>query len=608
LLDAEDEVRIEGLDDASARTLVDTVAGSRTNVWSWTPDLRETIRRPFFALAAGSLISAGEVPTGQVDLVSRLSRLALRRVPSSGAYDVLVRAGAVLTESNGVEDGLSFAQRQLALTTRLVSYEANERVSFTLPIFQQWFAAQALSGGAWAIETVLTSPTSFDRWRWAIAIAALDVSADTGDDLVATCFEMNPGAGAWVVQQVSAGRHRWRASEEPPLDPTVAPARLLRATRTWVDAIGPLAPLVLPLAEDAPIRLGVRVEGNRLTTGWSTPSDHDEVVELPDHVHPLGGDDPDWRAWHSGGVPDGDLWPWTMVREDIARQTSRMLDGRRRLGPPDGVWHQERRYLVARTILRKGSVFQPPLDRAEIIDAAQELLAAVDEPSTTLYHLGAKRVGGDEIIDLRDWLEKQEFTAFARPVPGADLTKPTGGGMVWDVYSPERMALFCAEMLGLACQAYDELVHTVLPSFGWALGRNAFSPVGAIGAVTYQENGIRGYRPTLQFSSLPMELMNRDVAASQDLVVSTNGRGAVRLGQTSDDADRLEHATQHSERLDQWAIQSGIDSPFRSLGGRTSTVVECAHNRPASLQAAHWVWDDLKRLSLASGTSPRLGS
>jgi hypothetical protein len=482
-------------------------------------------------------------------------------------------------------------------------------VSFTLPIFQQWFAAQALLGGVRSLESVLESAATFDRWRWSIAIAASDAPSHVTDNLIQSCLEMNPGAGAWIIDQVSAGRSGWRNDDDPPIDVESAPARLLLATRSWIDAVGPLASMVLPVTEGAPIRLGVRVDARTIDTGWTNPGEVDEVVELPPHVHPFGAPDPDWIAWRAGGAPDGDIWPWRMVRDDIARQTARVFDGRRVLGPIDGIWHQERRYLTARIILRKGSVFQPPLDRSEIIDAAEALLRQADDPSTTLYHLGPKKVGGDEVIDLRDWLQVQEFKEFARPVPGADLTKPAGGGgMIWDLYTREHMLSVCAEMMGLACQAYDELVETLLPTFDWSLGRNAYSPMGTLGFLSYQENGVRGFGPTLEFKNLPMDLMAQDIEADPTFVIASNGRAAVRPHGGAERANTFEEWTRHSDRINQWAVGKGIDSPFRSFGGVSSTVVECSHDRPASFQAARWAWNDLKRLSLVSGSSPQLRS
>jgi hypothetical protein len=91
------DIGVDGLSEEAARSLVTTLSGRRHTTWDWTPQLVETIRRPFFALAAGSLLATGEAPKGQAGLIKQLVERALSVGSSAGTmtsdslYKLLVK-------------------------------------------------------------------------------------------------------------------------------------------------------------------------------------------------------------------------------------------------------------------------------------------------------------------------------------------------------------------------------------------------------------------------------------------------------------------------------------------------------------------------------------
>ena len=165
------DIDVDGLSEDAARSLVSTLSGLRHIPSDWTPQLVETIRRPFFALAAGSLLATGETQRGQAGLIKHLVERALRLRSSSGTitsdslYELLVKLAVSLTRSNGASDGLTFREREQAVSTRLVSAVEGGLVAFALPVFEQWFAAQALLASPPTVEEALAGPRPFDRWR-----------------------------------------------------------------------------------------------------------------------------------------------------------------------------------------------------------------------------------------------------------------------------------------------------------------------------------------------------------------------------------------------------------------------------------------------------------
>jgi len=610
------DIDVHGMSEDAARSLVSRFSRSPQTTWDWTPQLVETIRSPFFALAAGSLLATGAAPKGQAGLIKHLVERALRVGSSAGTmtsdslYELLLKLAVSLTGSNGTSDDLTFRERQQAVSTRLVNGEEGAPVRFSLPIFEQWFAAQALLASPPTVEEALAGPRSFDRWRWAIAIAVMSGNDDQVDDLVEACLHMNPGAGAWVVAQVAQGWGRTvRPGEGMILDPSTSPGRLLRATRTWVDAVGDLAPGVFPVASPAdPVKLGVRVRGDRLDRAWSLrPGPVDQVVALPDSVAPFAGQDPEWVGLHAGLPPQGAAWPWETRRDDIAKSILPLLEGNVVLGPDGGVWHHEARYRVARIVTGNRSVLHPPMDRDETIDTLEDTLArAGDDIDSARFVINGKSVEAPQLTDLHSWLKTQTFTHFRRPVPAPDqgFAPSSGGGWVRDLFSNEQLVRFTSEVYGNACQAYEEMADSWFSSFGWSLGMNACRPFGVLGKIRSGRSERLGNAPGLEYYEVPMDILIEEIRNRDDLVVSRNGRAAIGLID-ADERDEWWDSPNWWTRLRGWAEEHDMESPFWALGGG-STVIHCGHDRPASLRAAHWMWGDLRRLNLTSGTFPQL--
>jgi hypothetical protein len=609
------DIDVDGLSADAARSLVNTLSGGRHNTtWDWTPQLVESIRRPFFASAAGSLLATGGAPIGQAGLIKHLVERALRVGSSAGTmtsdslYKLLVKLAASLTESNGASDGLAFRERQQAVSTRLVNGVEGESVTFALPVFEQWFAAQALLATPQTMEEALTDPRSFDRWRWAIAIAVMSGDDAQVDDLIEACLRMNPGAGAWVVAQVAQGRRRVGPGDGSALDASTSPGRLLRASRTWVDTIGDLAAGVFPVASAAdPIRLGTRMHGDAFDHAWCLRTGPiDEVVTLPDSVAPFAMQGSDWVGLHAGRPLQGSAWPWETRRDDIARNILSLLEDNLVLGPDGGLWQLEARYRVARIVNRSRSALHPPLNREATIHVLENMLTQVDgDILHARFVIDGKSLVGVQIADLRSWLESQTFTHFERPLPTPDkgFAPGSSGSWIWDIFSTEQLVRFTSEVYGNACQVYDDMADTWFASFGWSLGKNACRPFGVLGKVKTQSGRI-GNAPGLEYVELPMDILGEEIRNRTDLTVSSNGRAAIHLSDNDDHQEWWE-LPEGWTRIRHWADRHHIESPFWGLSW-SSTVIECTHDRPASLQAATWMWNDLKQLNLTSGTFPQL--
>ena len=607
-------VHHDGLSRAEAVTLIETIAGSARATWSWDPSLIDAVRRPFFALAAGVFVRDGERPAGQADLIGRLVERALATPSAStvairdkATFDLLAKLAISTTASGNASDGLTFQERQQVLGTTLV-HEVGGRIEFALPIFQQWFAGTAIVSDLSLVEGAVTSDSDFDRWQWALAVACLASSPAQLDSILRICLTANPGAGAWVLGQVAAG-HQWYRSEGDDFDASSAGPRLLAATRTWISALGPLAPEVFPVTDPVqPIGLGVRIEGKRLTTGWlrHVPP-QDCLAELPDDVHPLAPIGDEWWPDRSGGVAEGDEWPWILLRKRISGAMLRILDNHPLVGGPGGVWQEESRYRALRIVLNDRSILYPDINRVEALGVVEEKLNSFPEPENVTWSFGAGgTVSGEQMLDLAEWLTGLTNESIERPLPAPDRSHPAGG-MIWDYYSDARLQTFCAEMLGKGCEAYDEAATGLFSRFSWSLGTGQPGAFGVLAELAFQSGGPRGRMPVINRSVIPLDLMDSEIRGwGTPLIRSTNGRAAVSLATDQLRTDQGFHDRMARLFDDLGPKASGLGAFRRGPGWSGSIVDQTHHPRPASLVAAKWIWDDLKKFDLADGTFPQL--
>ncbi|QRY42313.1 hypothetical protein JVX92_15130 (plasmid) [Microbacterium hominis] len=610
VLDTEDvAVPWNGLDPSDAEQLVESVAGSQHVTWSWSSSLRDAITRPFFALAAGVLIAQGQRPNGQADLIRRLVEHALSDLPTSAAavtasdrYQALRSLAENLTHTANVSDGLTFQQRALVRETSLIHDRRDGSVEFTLPIFQQWFAAQSILEDSSAVAELCAAPQSFDRWRWTIAVACAAGDAEKVDAIIADCLRGNPGAGAWVVDQVSAG-HGYDLDSSEPLDASTAGSRLLRATRAMVTAMGAMASSLFPVeSADQPIVLGVRVDGPRLTNAWSLQrSTSDVVLELPDEVHPFNSRADGWVASRSGLVPEGVEWPWRLVQDHISGGFDRVLASDPQMGPRFGVWHVESMYRAARILLNQSDPWFRPMPVSAIVAAAEQLLRQVPNASDARFNLNTRLVHGRVLVDLVDWLSEADGDELRRPLPTPDLDPQSR--WIWSVYSDKQLQKFHAEAFGLACEAYDEAVQTCFSSFGWTMSTGADGDFGVIGQIDFYEDPSDGARsPAFASARAPLSTIHllTERLKDEDPVLASNGRALFTVA-SDDGAEDWVRSTVNQQRA-----APSRSTPFSVRGTYShSMALDTTASRVATQIAAEWLFDDLKALGLAKGTGPR---
>jgi hypothetical protein len=599
ILATDHEVVVPNLDEDQVRDILEVVAGNRYADYSWPPALRESIRRPFFALAAASSVAIGKHPDGKATLIRNLVEQAMQSgtsqdvIASRELFSLLTRLALERTALSGAPPAWTFETRQRALATRLVHETSRKGLEFSLPIFQQWFAAQAILEDPTTINLSAMPPSAFDEWRWPIAIAVSSAPLKIADQLILAALQMNPGAASWLLAQVVSN---WFDSGYSLQQENGVPGRVLNATRAWIDSLGPAASLYFPIDRlDDPIRLGVRVRGNFVETAWSsvTPP-RDEVIELTSGGDLLRGRS-EWHTASGVSVGQGVVWPWVTIADRIARQTASALSAPIPLGGPAGVWHEELRYYQCRAITSNSNLYHRPMSVSDLLARIDALLAQVPpDADETVFRFGSRSVSDDQLVELRAWLLSLRVNEVRRPLPEPDVPPHQTNGWVSSLYTEQRLLDLAVEVYGRAYEAYEEAADSIFRRFDWTLRGNAYRPLGLIGTLVMGSMG----RPWVQYSELPVELVQSAIA--EDPVgyhVSGNGRVAVRMASQAAAATRDWYAA----LLPDWELTHAIETPFRRLQSGGS-VLHVGGDRLSTEHAAKWLFDDLRAVNLASST------
>jgi hypothetical protein len=606
-----EQVPVRELQWEQAAVLIQTAANlPQPPGWDWPEPMKKTVQRPFFALAAAKALASGHRLGGRAGLMRFVVDEALSRAgaaPVAASPDLFalhVQLGKEAVSAGGTVDPRRFSppQQLHLLATRLVVLR-DGLLAFSLPLFEQWFAAQALLSGDQPVTEVTKSTHIFDLWRWAIAMAASEGTAEQVDELMGQLVQWNPGAAAWVLSQSSGGTWFDGTATQRSLEADEAQERLCNATITWASALGPLGPHLFPFRSDGRLQtLAVSAGDRQVVRGWWQGADRDEqVVLLPSEAHPLSPPVPDWWTYFSGTVAPEDIWPWLLLRDDVKRELSSLLRGTSYLHllPEAGIVAREINYERARILAGAArNVLHKPIPKQALRQTAIGLLRATESDADAMFQLNGRMISSVEIGALVAWLNASSGEEVRRPLPAPDLDDPRGAH-IWSFYSDDRLLETVVETFAAACEAYEELTTALFPRFGWAFGLGSVGKIGVVGSMDPGGRDQREY-PGVQYQVLPLELAIDEAAGR---LRSKNERAFFNKGPAQ---SFLENGWMvRSEAFREWARGRNIP-PFWRLTTTTS-VLKVTGDRPATAQAVDWMWRDLAVLGLASGGAPDIG-
>jgi hypothetical protein len=482
-------------------SLVREVAGRRTPTFQSTypESVGEAFARPLFAILLGIWMrepAYDRPPTVAAlarHLIERsLSRAGVDRPDLSACLRLLARrvieSGGRAAHLEQVPNGPVL--RQALLDTGIVSIDQRSRVGFTLAIFTEWFAGQALLQDP---NTLADADVNrIMRWRYAIVAAVAAADHEQAGLILTPLVRTAPAIAGWVIH--SALHNERLVEQDGDGDPTEEWAKLIvNAMDSWRRAMGPLARVTTPSTEDGqPAAFGVRVIGSRLEYGWSRYPGR--IVEYPNGPGSGG-----YRYWSESGftAAPGDspfewLFTWGSVRARLEEFLKYAL-----LRPPTPALQGEYDWHVAQLV----AGWSPSGHHCDAVplESLQQFLDLVADYDGA--RIGNRTISPRQVRDLVERHRERGAEAVENPWPCSDLNT----GWIPSAWSPKRRLERLQQVCEAALEGYVVAVKRYFPSFQTQLGTYASMPVKLRGylSVLSEERGVRTFRDTWYMEPRP---------------------------------------------------------------------------------------------------------
>lgn len=545
----------------AAATLMRAVAGGLPPQFG--PQFADAFSRPLFAILAAAHAAAADGAAGLPELID----LMVRDVVAGQGWDLYaeLRRLAVATVRQGRPvDPAAFETADVVDRIRkspLVATTGN-RCAFALATFEQWFAAKALLEGEVAIEQVLTSVKSFDRWKYVLAMVLSTGEPSRADAVMAAVARWNPGAATWIIDEARRGGLRRRipiAFDKQDLQELGD--RVRTATQAWLDGLGPaLSGAFHPFrttgtTDFARASVCVAVD-HRLTVTWLT----DRTGQLPPVVPDLAKIDLEACSlvMRTHQPPTTINWVWEVTQRDLAIDISGRFSALTRIATEKctGVIEQEAQQEQEARLAQMRHADDPSLPWQ------------IDDP---LY-----------------------------PYPDIPPSQENPWG-AWTVATLQERA---AAVIEGAMAAYLELCSCVAPNFGVTLAHRGLMPAEFYGTMFYEPDQGCGYddhgprEPGFRWLLRPTGAFTENPVSAAKNTVALNVNDAARAEVFSDD-DRAMYST-FMQYLDENPEFADFAGPFIINGGGLDVLAA----RPATRIAVGWLWEDLKLLGWVTGSPP----
>lgn len=504
-------VELPLLDEEDARRLVGRIAGTEITPGAasgWVPSLADAVRRPLFAILLGLNLreNAAGRSTTTGELLGALGERGIDKQRAAEILPLLCDLAAKTTDQGEAALPLSeigtFAQRQAIIDSRIVTTE-NEEARFALPVFTQWFAAQALLTGTPSVRELLERPNRPDRWRYALAIAIATGPRAFVDATLEELVAKDPGFAAQVLEE-SLTRWSDLADEATAKPDTVDVGRALRnALQAWSTALSPLGEGVLPRREGKLMPIAIGASAESLVWGWyvgtTEPSERmeDDVVEIPPQLNVLRQPYDDWRIRRWGRWADEKGWAWRWALDEHRGALKGAINNRA-LSSDHVKMLDESLWLAALEMQgRSGSILADPFSLDLLCERLRQL------PRDGALQLRDRGVSIDPLLMRAEERLAAGHTELSTPWPSYDLDLHTGGSFIWSPFSPQQQLGRVRAVYGAAMEVYKQIADDSIPLLAPRLYTYAMLPAVLRGR--FQPSGSSGWDgPTVDWHFEPL--------------------------------------------------------------------------------------------------------
>ncbi|WNG40478.1 hypothetical protein F0U61_47425 [Archangium violaceum] len=599
---------------AESDALLVRLTGNAHVAYKWSLLIRETIRRPLFLLIAASLHRDSfqhPFPHSRAFFLESLVRKALGRSarPATEARVGLLRlatltlclGGAVPAGEVGTEE-----LQEALLSTRLVT-RRGRTMAFTLPVIEQYFGSLAILEDSIQIESIMESPESLERWRYALVLAANLGSWEKISTLLERLATHHPGTAIWVVTEAVAEHPIKNDEELPPLPASIECARRLRrGLSAWLAGFEPVDRLLrLTRADGTPHTVAAYSQNTSLTTGiWreETPPFNSDTLELPAAARSINSDlDRRWSliTWRSRVNSTETAWPWLWSLQWIATEVECLIKEKALPTLPNSPVRAEFRWAVAKWLLnQRRDIFHKPLPAKKVIEEGKNLLERLSrEPEDTRLYVNNISFNiktlKQTVFELASGMGSSSDGFFHRPWVEPDCPIPQDKWLS-GLYSDETLRRLVEQVYQAALDVYIEMVNSWFPKLKDTLDLAAALPFRIEGMLETRRDKHAEARPLLTYRLCPLqpgELPSAVVTiASNDEVLEKHKKN---MGESRKQAIRS-----------QWhpASSSGMRESMWQSWFQTKLFV--FRETPATVLAYQWLWRDLHKLRLVRSTPP----
>lgn len=604
-LNKEERLPYPPLSEDEATALAERLGSAHSVMWGQSEAVRTMLHLPLFLIVAVLRQQAGvDIPRSQGTFLEALADAALKRThyPTEEAGQALRRLARLTVASGGsiaaAELGSDEAVRS-ALETRL-AVRTGRSLRFALPVVEQYFAAQTVLESGLA-ELDLSDLRGLDRWRDSLTLAVTVGSWRQVSQLLETLVGVHPGLASWLVANAVPASTTVVSTELP--GHVECARRLRQATAGWVNALGAVGRRLGLTDGTGQLRtVGAFVENDRvfgaLRLGETTGVD---AVQLPYALNPFTGKAPDGSEWaplRLGHTPaDFMAWPWQWGLDWVTSSIEPILRMKSLPLPDTQPFQDERRWTLSKAIMRQtGSINHKPLSLSDLQERTEQLLALMTEHNARVFRPHPRRMAifhKDDIAKLSEALTAGDVGAadgmLHRPYPAPD-TPPGGSGHVSSVYSDEALRSLTEQVYANALVIYHDLVSAWFPTFTPTLGLACILPVAFQAQLVPRAGSWDGPDFVYQMNPLP---------------VGQTSTASVRLLARREDLNvDWETALEEGRKRRQLIAILHPGAEGWAQPRSANATLEVYRDMPATAQAYHWLWEDLRALHTVKQIPP----
>ena len=537
------------------------------------PAIREACELPLFAILVA--VTRGK-SSEQITSRAQLFRVLLGdRVPDFRYdQDLMWLAEACIDQGRVAEGSVGHERLARFRGTGIVSL-ASGWVTFALPVLEQWYAARSIEVGSTHLTDIASDSRRLVRWRYPIALAVSMADSSDADQLLDELAKTVPHLLPWVVREVE---ENWQGSKGQVMSELLATERLrcIGASLFAAYLVEPgLAELSVPQSHQPTIHASVERGWASVGLGFRRVDEDQPIVEFSQRR----------------SVDDRQkLWPWTIWLDTIRHQHETML---RDIALPcdHSLFYAELAWSFARFVTNSTGVLHAPVAVEPVLERALHFVDLVDPSRPVGFTNGSRGqrliVPEGQFPQLVAYLRTVAETSsmLARPWPAPD-NLDSASGWIDDCWTPSTWRAMVTSITAGALEIYESVTHRWFAHLLAGFATHLSLPAEI--AIRLKPSTGRGGG-----GHLWGELWNP---------LPPGGESIVSVSITSDD---------HQSEVDvqaHWTAWSIARGPYADLC-RTSishhvTPMHLTGDRPATVTAYRWLWQDLAELHLADRLIP----